>query len=284
MARKLLIPALGIATVFAAAHEPRPEASPPGSLVGISVPSKSALVSPEQAGKLVELAVRDGDRVTEDTVVFRLNANLEELEVERLQSLADSDLFERRAKVSLAHARQQAERMRNLHNEDISSQHELQKYEHELALAEIALEQAALDKKVASNQLAQAEERLTQRSVHSPFAGVVTARFKQAGEAVEKFVPVVEVMCLDPLWIEFECPIQQQREFRIGTKVVVAPARRPEDERVATVTFVSLKANASSHSFMIRAAVANPDHDWKTGLKMLIEPTSTFDPSAPSGK
>jgi RND family efflux transporter MFP subunit len=284
MSCKLLLPALGLATVFASASGSRREVAPPGSLVGITVPSKVALVSPEQAGKLVELAVQAGDKVTEETVVFRLNATLEQLEVERLRRLADSDLFERRARVSLQHCQQQAARMRDLREKDIRSEHDVQKYEHELALAELALEQATLDKKQSHNQLAQAEERLAQRSVHSPFAGVVTARYKQAGEAVEKFVPVVEVMCLDPLWIEFECPIQQQQEFRVGTRVLVAPARRPTDTRIATVTFLSPKANASSHSFMVRASIANPDHDWKTGLKMLIEPAPAYDPSAPSGK
>jgi len=284
MTRKLLLPALGLCTVFAATPGSRREVAPPGSLVGVTVPSKVALVSPEQEGKIVELGLRDGDQVTEHTVVFRLNSRLEQLEVDRLQRLADSDLYERRATVSRDHARQEAERMRDLRSKEISSEHDVQKFEHDLAIAELAMEQAALDKKQVLNQLAQAEERLEQRSVHSPFDGVVTARFKQQGEAVEKFVPVVEIMCLDPLWIEFECPIQRQHEFTNGSQVLVAPARRPNDSRTATVTFISLKANASSHSFMIRASVPNPDHDWKTGLKMLIEPAAIHNPSAPAGK
>ena len=100
MVCKSLLPAAGLAAVMAASPM-EPPAPPPSTLVGITVPSKMALVSPEQAGKIVELVVRDGERVTTESVLFRLNSTLEELEVERLEALANSDLLERRAKMTL---------------------------------------------------------------------------------------------------------------------------------------------------------------------------------------
>tara|TARA_R110002096_G_scaffold170339_4_gene342667 strand:+ start:11 stop:745 length:735 start_codon:yes stop_codon:yes gene_type:complete len=243
-----------------------------------------ALVSPEQAGKIVELAVRDGERVTKDSVLFRLNSVLEELEVKRLGALANSDLLERRAKMTLEFAEQQATRMTELRDQDISSERDMQKQAHELAIAKVMLEQAQLERRQATNQLAQAKERLSQRTVLSPFDGIVTSHFRGTGEAVEKFVPVVEVMSLDPLWIEFECPIQRQQEFKLDAQVRVSLARRPQDSRLATIEFISSKATASSHSFTIRATVSNPELDWMTGLKMTVEPAPDTTPSTPSGK
>tara|TARA_R110002094_G_scaffold217746_2_gene189003 strand:- start:151 stop:999 length:849 start_codon:yes stop_codon:yes gene_type:complete len=282
MVCKSLIPVAGLAAVLAAA--PGPQSPPPSSLVGITVPCKMALVSPEQAGKIVELAVRDGERVTKDSVLFRLNSVLEELEVKRLGALANSDLLERRAKMTLEFAEQQATRMTELRDQDISSERDMQKQAHELAIAKVMLEQAQLERRQATNQLAQAKERLSQRTVLSPFDGIVTSHFRGTGEAVEKFVPVVEVMSLDPLWIEFECPIQRQQEFKLDAQVRVSLARRPQDSRLATIEFISSKATASSHSFTIRATVRNPELDWMTGLKMTVEPAPDTTPSTPSGK
>lgn len=277
--------AVGAAAVWMAATWSQPE-TPPDSLIGLSVPCKVALVAPEQAGKLVDMSLRDGDNVAEGDVLFRMNSRLEELEVERLQAIADSDVFERRAKMTLQFAKDQADRVRNLRAEDISSVSDLQEEEHELAMAELAVEQAALDKLQAANQLMQAKERLAQRTVRSPFSGEITARYKGTGEAVEKFVPVVEVMSLDPLWIEFECPFQLQHLYHKGSTVVVSPARRPNDTRTATIEYISPKATASSHSFTIRATVSNKDNkdknlQWKAGLKMNVEANLQGPPSKP---
>lgn len=272
---------LGAATLWLVAHGAPPRV-PPVSLVGITMPSKVAAVAPEQAGKIVEVPVTDGDRVDTDTVLFRLNSTLEQLEVDRLAALVDSDVFERRAVAGLEFAERQAARVQNLRDQEISSERDLQTQVHELDLARLKLEQTRLEKAQTRNELAQARERLAQRTVKSPFAGTVTQRLKSAGEAVEKFVPVIEVMSLDPLWIEFECPITQQHLFAKGGQVVVAPAVRPDDTRTATILFASPKATASSHTFTVRASVPNADLAWKTGQKMAIEmPTAQRTPSRP---
>lgn len=272
---------LGAAAIGLAAAAAPPRV-PPVSLVGITMPSKVAAVAPEQAGKIVEVPVTDGDRVDTETVLFRLNSTLEQLEVDRLAALVDSDVFERRAVAGLEFAERQAARVQNLRDQEISSERDLQTQVHELELARLRLEQTRLEKSQTINELAQARERLAQRTVKSPFAGIVTQRLRGTGEAVEKFVPVVEVMSLDPLWIEFECPITEQHLFKKGGRVVVAPAVRPDDSRTATILFASPKATASSHTFTVRASVANPDLAWKTGQKMAIElPGNEAPPSRP---
>lgn len=282
MVCKSFLSAAGLAALFAAS--PGQPLYPPSALVGLTVPSKLALVSPEQAGKIVRLAVRDGERVTTDSVLFRLNSTLEELEVERLEALANSDLLERRAKMTFEFAEQQAKRMSELRDKNISSERDMQKQAHELAIAKVMLEQAQLERRQAKNQLAQAKERLAQRTVLSPFDGIVTSHFRGTGEAVEKFAPVVEVMSLNPLWVEFECPIQLQADFKMGTQVRVSIARKPDDFRFAMIEFISSKATASSHSFTIRATVDNPELNWRTGYKMIVTAAPAHTPSTPAGK
>ena len=243
------------------------------TLIGLSLPSLHAQLAPEQAGKIVAFPAEDGDSVRRGEVLFELNTRLEELEVSRLRALADSDLIERRAKAQLDQQRDRTSRTEDLANKDITSERELQTQQYELELAELQLEQAKLDRMQAHNALTQAEELLSQRTVRSPFAGVVTRRFRNVGDAVERFAPVIEVMSLDPLWIEFDCPVTAQQQFRKGTTIYVAPAVEPDSWRRAKILFASLNASASSHTFLVRAAVDNPKLDWKAGLKMVIRST-----------
>ncbi|MFN7672502.1 MAG: efflux RND transporter periplasmic adaptor subunit [Planctomycetota bacterium] len=261
---------------------PVPGAAPAADLVGITVPSQVAAVAAEQDGKITAMPVQEMQRVEEGELLFELNATLEQLEVERLRALADSDVAGRRAAVMLAQVERDTKRIVEMAEQDIVSQSDLQAQQQELELARLRVDQAQLERAQAVNALRQAEERRAQRSVRSPFRGVVTQRLKSAGEAVEKFVPVVEVMSLDPLWIEFECPLTQQHLFRKGGTAVVAPTEAPDDKRTATILLTSVKSNASSHSFMVRAAVPNPELRWKTGQKMTVEADGAQ--PAPAGK
>ena len=286
---KTLVPIAGLVAVstlssLGASHAKAVDLSVEGTLIGISLPSKVAAVAPEQAGKLVTVPVSDGDRVRAGDVLFKMSSKLEELEVARLRDLADSDVVVRRAEASLQHVIQEETRLRELRNREISSDRDLEALTHEVELAKLRLTQSKMEKAQANNELAQAVERLAQRTVHSPFPGIVTQRFKSEGEAVERFVPVIEVMTLDPLWIEFDCPVADEHWFHVGGEVVVAPAVRPDDKRAAKILHVSMKATASSHTFMVRAAVANEDLRWKSGLKMVIQPPILKDTPSKPGK
>ena len=110
----------------------------------------------------------------------------------------------------------------------------------------------------------------------------MTAWHKQPGEPVNKFEPVIEVARFNPIWIEFDCPILDQRYFPLGENVMVAPASDPENARSAEVVFTSMKATPSSHTFRVRLSAPNAKHDWKSGQKMLI--TTTGKPAAAPGK
>ncbi len=255
-----------------------------GPLIGVTLASKRATVAPEQDGNIVAVPVAEGDRIAAGATLFQLNSRLEELEVDRLRELAQSDVIVRRAEASLRHAEQEVSRVRDLRDKDISSDRDLQAQALEVELAKLRLEQAHLEHTQANNELAQAVERLAQRTVRSPFAGIVTQRFKCEGESVERFVPVLEVMSLDPLWVEFDCPVADEHQFRVGGDVVVAPAVRPDDSRHAKILFVSMKATAASHTFMVRAAVANEDLRWKAGLKVLVKPPVSLETPAQPGK
>lgn len=253
-------------------------------MIGITVPSKLAVVAPEQAGKITSMPVAEGEQVAANGVLFELNSNLEQLEVKRLRELAESDVAVRRAEIGLRQAELVLSRTRNLRDKDIASEGDLQAHDYEVEVSRLRVQQARLEQEQQRNALAQAVERLSQRTVRSPFAGTVTQRLKGEGEAVERFVPVIEVMSFDPLWIEFDCPVTERNLFAVGNELVVAPAMNPEDMRVATVLFVSPKAKAASHSFMVRAAVTNAGLDWKSGLKMVIQPGGPATTPAKPGK
>ena len=247
-----------------------PEILPP-TLVGLSLPSKKAAIAPEQSGTIVDLLVKQGDAVAKDQIVFRLSSRLQKLEAERLGALAKSDLAVRRLEFALAYAKRREERLRQLAARNIASDSDLEGRQFELQTAIIKHDQAVLDHGQLLNEWQQAKERLAQRTLQSPIKGIITEIFKQKGETADKLVPVLEVSGLDPLWVEFECPVKDHERYRRGVRVVVSPAARPNETRVGQIIYTSMKANPSSHTFLVRAAVANRERPWQAGLKMLVQ-------------
>ena len=283
---------LGAMTLLAASYGDMP-ASPvtqdprPTALVGLSAPSRLAAVGAEQSGTIVEMPVTEGTRVVAGDLLFRLSSKLQELEVARLEALSRSNLDRERAQAGVQHVTDKLNRMRELSAKDIASRSTVDEVELESRLAHLALGLAELERTQLDNQLEQARERLQQRTLRSPFVGVVTRRFKQAGETIEQLAPVVEVISLDPLWIEFECPVAAAQAYRKGNRVKVRPAVGVEAPREAQIIYLSWKATPASHTLLVRASLPNEDYSWRAGLKMLIEAlpsAATMDvPASPPG-
>lgn len=250
-------------------------------LVGLSMPSHLAAIAAEQSGTIVEMGVQDGARVAKRGVLFRLSSELEQLEVNRLQALVDSQLEREKAAANLEHAKKKAARIRQLSDKEISAESTVLEVELESELARLSLGKADFEQKQLRNELLQAQQRLENRTLRSPLDGVVTRHFKQLGETADQLEPVVEVMSLDPLWVQFECPVSRENAFPLGSKVLVKPVIGAHAPRVAEVVHVSLQAAVAGHTFSIRVSLANPNYDWRSGLKMSIEPIP--DPAAKPG-
>lgn len=280
------IAAAGLLLAASATQDPAPRQGDAEPILGLSVASHVAAIAAEQPGKIASIPVSDGERVQAGAILVRLSSRLQELDVARLKSLVDSDVSRSHARAGLAHAQKRAARVKELRAAKISSDSEWQDQSYEVEVARLRVDQTILDHQQLINEYEQAKERLEQRTLRSPIDGIVARTFKYEGESIEKFVPVLEVMRLDPMWIEFECPVAAKGSFRVGAEIEVMPSVRPNDRRTARIVHTSMRADPSSHTFVVRAAVPNSDYSWKMGLKMLIQhgdglPKAT---PAPQGK
>ena len=258
--------------------------STPPELVGVSAPSHRAAIAAEQSGTISEMVARPGAHVRVGDPLFRLTATLQRLEVERLRAEIRSSIEIERANAKLQHAEAEAARMRRLAEQKMSADADLQDAELQLRLARLTVARSEFDRRLKQNDLEQAEARLAQRTLRSPLDGIVTRLIKHLGETAEQLEPIVEVIALDPLWVQFECPVALERHFPIGGSVRVRPFAGVHEPRVGTILHVAPQATVAGQTVMIRAVVANPDYSWRSGLKMHVAPAPTPATPAPQGK
>ncbi|MCA8976332.1 MAG: efflux RND transporter periplasmic adaptor subunit [Planctomycetes bacterium] len=264
----------------AAVHDPQE----PVRLVGLTVASHLAAIAAEQSGTIVEMQAKEGDEIDVGDVLFQLSSRLQQLEVDRLQALVDSDLEHEKASASLDHAKKRAERVGALMQKEISAESAALEVELESELARLSLGKVEFERTLLQNELMQAREKLAQRTLRSPLKGTVTRRFKQQGETADQLEPVVEVMSLNPLLVQFECPVARENMFPLGGVVRVRPTIGEHEPRLATIVHVSLQAAVAGHTFSIRASLPNDDPMWRAGLKMEVESVAPTQAKPPGGK
>lgn len=236
--------------------------------VGVTMPSEDLAVGAAQAGVIAHMAVCAGDRVKQGQLLFRLSTQREELEVARLQVMAESDAEVREAQARLVQAEREEKRYLDLHRRDIAGDAELDTRRREAEVARIRLERARLDHRVTVLRHREAAANLAERVVHSPIDGYVAELRHRRGESVEELQPVVKLVSLDPMWVEFDCPLADARSFPKAAKISVQPS---DDGATAigVVVFASEVADAASQTFRVRLELPG-NLGWKAGVKVYV--------------
>lgn len=260
------------ASVFAANNEIKPIPSPGTSANGVSGVSTSAqvpstfpppattpkldcLIEPNQ---MVDLATSVSGIVKVVNVdrghIIKTGQVLAQLEAE----VEKANVAHSRARVEFASKKYR--RMQELYKEQMVSAQQMEeaKTENDLAVAE----------------LRKATEMLNQRTVFSPFHGVVVERYVSPGELVDS-KKVIKVAQINPLRVEVIAPISMLGEFKIDAKMQVIPEGPVAGPFEASVQLVDRVVDAPSGTFRVRLALPNPKHQISAGVRckaQLIQP------------
>jgi RND family efflux transporter MFP subunit len=204
---------------------------------------RTAQVSASVAGMLSRIEVEEGDRVTAGQRIAQLDGELDGLDL-RVARAATAE-----AEVQLAEARRRFDDARGLGAGFFPAE--------EIRSRESAVETAqAL---LARRQAEQARQGavLARHELKAPFAGIVSIRHREVGEWVEPGTPLIELVDLGGLRLEFALPqalygrvgLRSALEVRLDTD----PGRTYEG-RVRAVIPVS---DVQARTFTLRASLDN---------------------------
>jgi RND family efflux transporter MFP subunit len=199
---------------------------------------RQSTVSSQIAGRIVDLRFDVGDRVKKGDVIARID------ERAATQAVAQSEAQVRAAEASLANARAQYERSKQLFAQKFISQAALDKAETDFKSAESQLKA----------MLAGAGQAATERSfatIIAPYSGVVSARHVQLGEMATPGKPIMTGFDPSTLRVTATVASSDVAAIQAGGKarVEVPAAHRWIDGRAITVI---PSADPRTHSTEIR--------------------------------
>lgn len=207
---------------------------------GTAGPILEATLSTRLMGTITEVPAREGDAVTQGTLLVRIDAR--DLDARAAQVAAQQD----EAEAVRAEARLGAERLRRLHAESVATRAQLDAAETGLARAEAAVHLA---------QASAAELRVTAgyARVVAPFAGTVTRRFVDPGAFASPGAPLLTIEDGSRLRVAVSAGPDAVRHLRRGQRV---EARIEDSTAVAIIEGVVPAPGGSTYT--VNAIVENP--------------------------
>lgn len=229
-------------------------------------PQRVAEIGSQVIGVVDSLLVERGDRVAKGQVIAVLRADVERAAVGVAQSRADAEAEEQAASAAAAHARQRLVRARDLHGQNFISDNALDQAKVESDLADRKLAQMREQRRISGRERDLASTQLAQRTIRSPFDGVVAERYVSPGERVET-KPLLRIAQIDPLKVLVVVPASLYGRVAVGSSVSVTPQLPNAAALRARVTLVDALIDAPSNTFRLQLELPNPERSVPAGLR-----------------
>ncbi len=204
--------------------------------------SQSAFIKARVAGELVQLTVREGDRVQAGQLVAQVDPTEYQARMRQAQQQADAA----RAQVDIT--QRQFDNNQALVNQGFISQTAL-------ISSQASLSGAKATHMAALAALDLARKSLDDASLRSPLSGVVSQRLAQPGERVAIEARIVEVIDLSRLELEAALPASDAAQVRVGmtAQLKIEGLAQPVSAKVLRI---NPSAQMGSRSIVVYLGVA----------------------------
>ena len=207
--------------------------------IGSITPTRGVVVSAEVSGIVRNIYFDSGQHVDEGELLVELDVDVDRAELDALQ--ADRRLAEiTRNRVS------------QIVSDNLGPRSELDEAQANLdrTEAEIAAKQAMIRKK----------------SIRTPFAGELGIRIINPGQYLAPGDEIVQLVGLDPIYVEYSLPERYLSELRVGQRVAVTVQAYPDTLFEGDIYAISPSIQTASRSVRIRALIENPDRRLRPGM------------------
>lgn len=247
------------------------------------------VLATDRPGVLASVGVKTGDRPQQDEVVAQLKNQVATAQLDIAKKEASTEVRIRFAETSYELAKTEYLQAKQTNeNRQVLTAYEILRAKHAMDQAEIEVEIAKHEHELNQLRVVEAQERLNEYQLVSPFAGIVTRVYHSKGEAVQQGDPVVEILDPDTLIVEGYLSVRDSIAVRTGDRVEVRLSNADLSELLGQPTFkgtvqlVDIPVQPVTETIRIVAEVANEkeylrpgfDVEMKVNLNTAVEPVA----------
>jgi membrane fusion protein (multidrug efflux system)/multidrug efflux system membrane fusion protein/cobalt-zinc-cadmium efflux system membrane fusion protein len=212
--------------------------------IGSISADKRVTLSAEVGGRVAEVRADMGDKVAEGDLLARLDD--ERNRIARDKAIADVET----AEANLENSKREAARETSLFEDQITSQHSIDK-------AELKSRIDAGQLKVARAALAAAERNLSDANIASPIDGEITRRHIETGELVQPGTPLFDIANIERVKVTIQVSERDITAIRKGQTAEIRVDGYPGKVFNGSVSSIGAEADEQTRTFPVEILVAN---------------------------
>jgi RND family efflux transporter MFP subunit len=206
--------------------------------IGDGRAARSVTVRSEATGMIAELAVDPGAYVEEGALMARLDDEGERIALER-------------ARLTLADAEGDLERLRQLSGSG--------------AVSTVQLREAELAYRSAELEVEQAEFDLAQRRISAPIAGWVGLLDVEQGDRIGTQDTIAVITDRSSIQIDFRVPERHVADLSVGMPIEVSALARPDEVLSGEIVALDNVVELASRTLRVQGRVSNEDDRLRAG-------------------
>lgn len=217
-------------------------------------------------GIITEAFVTRGDDIEKGQIIARLDDSVQQAALNYAREIAESGSGVEIAVNRLALVQREVERAEQLRANNLVAESVLETLLSRRAEAELEVQQARIDQRLAALDVARVEAQLAQREIRSPIDGIVITRMMSPGEFVFSQAPVAQLARIDPIHVEVFLPTELYPSVSLGDQAQVFPAEPIGGTYAGTIIAIDRVFDAASDTFGVRLSLPNADAALPGGL------------------
>ncbi|MGD8558919.1 MAG: efflux RND transporter periplasmic adaptor subunit [Gammaproteobacteria bacterium] len=210
-------------------------------------------LSTEVSGQVESIEVDIGDSVKRGSALLELDSEIEALNLRAARAATEE------ARAQLADAQRRFESAKRLRKQKTISQDEVDQRE-----AEVNITKAVVERRLAEQQKQQA--RVERHAVKAPFAGVISDRMTDVGEWVEPGTPVLTLVAIDDLHVDFQVPQEFYPHIDDSSEVLVTLDAIPNRKFTAIIDAAVPVSDPNARTFLMRVTLDEKDLNITPGM------------------
>ncbi|MCO5231648.1 MAG: efflux RND transporter periplasmic adaptor subunit [Chitinophagales bacterium] len=195
--------------------------------LGSFAPNREAIVASEASGRVVQVGVEEGSRVSAGQLVAQL----------------DTDILKSQLKIAennLALAEKTAQRMNNAGS----------------TLTEVQVDNANSQVIAIKLQIELLKKQISMATIKAPFSGIITAKYFEIGSLEGPGAQMAVLTDINTLKLEINVPEKEITKFKSGMKMNVSTDVYPEHIYAGTVGVIASKTDATKN-YTVKILVPN---------------------------
>ncbi len=224
----------------------------------ITRPSADITLSFVQPGRIAKMHIVEGDEVQDGQILARLDDAAEQVQLAQLKAQAEDRTQIQASEASLAQKKVDLTKMEKAAARDAATELEVEHARLDVQIAELSLELAKLEHDQAMRKYEEAKIRIDRMRLESPVDGRIEKIHVEVGESANALEEAIEVVQIDPLWIDVPVPASEAMELkRDGTAQVTFSGSGQSSTVQGKIIFVGAVIDAASATLRVRVEVPN---------------------------